>query len=427
MLLEYRAPYPRQAPMHVRPQVEALLPDLISWRRRFHQYPELGFLEEKTSAFVIQHLQSLGWQVRTGVAKTGVVATLKGGQPGKVLAIRADMDALPIQELNKISYASTRPGLMHACGHDGHTAIALGVAKYLAEHRDALKGTVKLLFQPAEESPGGALPMIREGALKNPEVDAVIGLHLWNNLPLGTAGIQAGPIMANADQFILKIQGRGGHGAMPHQTVDAVVVASHVVTALQTIVSRNVNPFESAVVTVGKLNAGSAFNIIAQDATLEGTVRSFSPELADLLPQRIEAVVANICEAFGAAYEFEYIRHYPAVINHPVITQWIQGVAASVLGNVAQVVPERTMGGEDMAYFLKEAPGCYFFLGSANTDKGLDKPHHHPCFDFDEMALALGVEIFVRCTEEFQELAVPSLTEVAQEVFSTSGQAGCSL
>ena len=415
--------------MQVRPQVEALLPDLISWRRRFHQYPELGFLEEQTSAFVIQQLQSLGWQVRTGVAKTGVVATLKGVQPGKVLAIRADMDALPIQELNKISYASTRPGLMHACGHDGHTAIALGVAKYLAEHREALKGTVKLLFQPAEESPGGALPMIQEGALKNPEVDAVIGLHLWNNLPLGTAGIQAGPIMANADQFILKIQGRGGHGAMPHQTLDAVVVASHVITALQTIVSRNVNPFESAVVTVGKLHAGSAFNIIAQEAYLEGTVRSFSLELADLLPQRIEAVVANVCKAFGATYEFEYIRHYPAVINDPVITQWIQGVAAGVLGNVAHVVPERTMGGEDMAYFLKEAPGCYFFLGSANADKGLDKPHHHPCFDSDEMALALGVEIFVRCTEEFQELAVPSLDEITQETvfLIVSGQVGCSL
>jgi len=382
--------------MEIRPSIQVLSPLLSLWRRQFHQFPELGFREVRTSAAVVERLEQWGWQVQAGVATTGVVAVMPGVDPSKTLGFRADMDALAMQELNDVSYRSQHPGVMHACGHDGHTAILLGLAKYLAEHRPA--GTVKLLFQPAEEGLGGAEPMIAEGALTNPTPQAIVGLHLWNNLPLGTVGVKAGPMMANADQFKIVIMGRGGHGAMPQQTVDAVLVAAHVVVALQSIVSRNVNPLDAAVITVGQLHSGSAFNVIAPSATMDGTVRCFTPELAELLPQRLEAVIAGVCQAMGATYHFEYSRHYPAVINNPRITALVERAAGQVLGSV---VSEATLGGEDMSFFLQQVPGCYFFLGSANPELGLDKPHHHPCFDFDERAMAAGVEIFVRCAEDF--------------------------
>ncbi|WP_218082964.1 M20 metallopeptidase family protein [Anthocerotibacter panamensis] len=377
-----------------------MMPLLSLWRRQIHQYPELGFREHLTSAFAADRLKQWGWQVQEGVAQTGIVAVLPGTSSQKVIALRADMDALPMQEYNPVSYRSVHDGVMHACGHDGHTAILLGLAKYLAS-QPTLPGTVKLLFQPAEEGPGGAKPMIESGALQDPQPQAILGLHLWNNLPLGTVGVVPGPLMANTDYFKVLITGQGGHGAMPQQTIDAVVVAAQVVVALQTIVSRNVDPLQAAVVTVGKFHAGSVFNVIAPSATLEGTVRCFAPELAQRLPQRLEQVIAGVCQAMGASYHLEYTRHYPAVINHPEITSLVQSVARKVLDRIEAVVPEQTLGGEDMAFFLQEVPGCYFFLGSANRDLGLDKPHHHPCFDFDERALGLGVEVFTRCIEEF--------------------------
>jgi amidohydrolase len=393
-----------QAPLYptIRPTIQSLQDQLVEWRRHLHRFPELGFKEHLTAAFVQEKLTAWGIAHQSGIAGTGVVAILSGHKPGPVFAIRADMDALPIQEENEVPYRSCHDGIMHACGHDGHTTIALGTAYYLSQHPETFCGTVKIIFQPAEEGPGGAAPMIAEGALKNPDVESIIGLHLWNNLPLGTVGVRSGPLMAAVELFDCTIQGRGGHGAIPQQTVDAIVVGAQVVTALQSIVARNVNPLEAAVVTVGTFNAGKAHNVIADAAELSGTVRYFNPALAELLPQRIEAIIAGICQSYGATYHLNYYKLYPPVINDSEIANLIRSVAGSVVETPAGVTPDcQTMGGEDMSYFLQEVPGCYFFLGSANPARHLAYPHHHPRFDFDERALGMGVEIFVRCVESY--------------------------
>ncbi len=340
---------------HIRPEIQALQLQLIQWRRRLHQKPELGFKEQITSEFIAQQLQEWGIEHQKGIAQTGIVATISSGKPGRVLAIRADMDALPIQEENDVSYRSQHDGVMHACGHDGHTAIALATAYYLSQHSDTFAGTVKIIFQPAEEGPGGAQPMIEAGVLKNPDVDAIIGLHLWNNLPLGTVGVRSGSLMAAVECWRCTILGKGGHGAMPHQTVDSVVVAAQVVNALQTIVARNVDPLESAVVTVGELHAGTALNIIADTARLSGTVRYFNPALSEVIPQRIEQIIAGICQSFGASYDLEYWRLYPPVINNADIAELVRSVAVGVIETPVGIVPEcQTMGGEDMSFFCKK-------------------------------------------------------------------------
>lgn len=389
-------------PAQIRPEIQALQSNLVEWRRGFHQRPELGFQEHLTAEVISQKLTEWGIDHQTEIAKTGIVATISSDRPGPVLAIRADMDALPVQEENQVPYRSEHQGIMHACGHDGHTAIALGTADYLARHRNTFAGTVKLIFQPAEEGPGGAQPMIEAGVLKQPEVDAIIGLHLWNNLPLGTLGVRSGPLMAAVELFRCKIIGKGGHGAMPHQTIDSVVVSAQIVNALQTVVARSLNPLEAAVVTVGELHAGTAMNVIADTADLRGTVRYFNPALAAVISQRIEQIIAGICQSHGATYELDYQHLYPPVINDEKVAQLIQSIAETVVETPAGVVPEcQTMGGEDMAFFLQKVPGCYFFLGSANPAKNLAYPHHHPRFDFDETALGMGVEIFVRCVEQF--------------------------
>lgn len=386
----------------IRLNIRALQPQLVEWRRHLHQRPELGFQEQLTAQFVAQKLQEWGIEHQTGIAKTGIVATISSNRPGPVLAIRADMDALPIQEQNEVPYRSQHDGVMHACGHDGHTAIALGTAYYLSQHREHFAGTVKIIFQPAEEGPGGAKPMIEEGVLKNPDVDAIIGLHLWNSLPLGTVGVRSGALMAAVECFRCTILGKGGHGAMPHQTVDSVVVSAQIVNALQTIVARNVNPLESAVVTVGELHAGTAHNIIADTARMSGTVRYFNPAMEGYLGKRIEQVIAGICQSQGATYELDYWQLYPPVINDVKIAELVRSVASDVVETSAGIVPEcQTMAAEDMAFFLQAVPGCYFFLGSSNPAKNLALPHHHPRFDFDETALAMGVEIFVCCVEKF--------------------------
>ena len=385
----------------VRAEIRDLQSSIVEWRRILHQKPELGFQEQITAEFIRQKLESWGITYQTGIAKTGIVAIIKGKSAGKVLAIRADMDALPIQEANEVEYKSQHDGKMHACGHDGHTAIALATAYYLSQHRD-FSGTVKIIFQPAEEGPGGAKPMIEEGVLKNPDVDAIIGLHLWNNLPLGTVGVRSGALMAAVECFRVSILGRGGHGAMPDQTVDSIVVASQIVNALQTIVSRNVKPLDSAVVTVGELHAGTALNVIADTARMSGTIRYFSPELETLIGKRLEAIIAGVCQMHGASYELNHWQLYPPTINDSAIAELVRSVAAEVVETPVGVVPEcQTMGGEDMSFFLQQVPGCYFFLGSANPEKGLAYPHHHPRFDFDETALSMGVEIFVRCVEKY--------------------------
>ncbi|VEP18519.1 putative amidohydrolase YhaA [Hyella patelloides LEGE 07179] len=387
---------------HIRPEIRDLQTQLVTWRRNIHQKPELGFQEHITAALVSQQLSAWSIPHQTSVAKTGVVAIIEGNQPGKVIAIRADMDALPIQEANEVSYRSQHDGKMHACGHDGHVAIALGTAYYLNQHKEKLSGTVKIIFQPAEEGPGGAKPMIEAGVLKNPDVDAIMGLHLWNNLPLGTIGVRSGALMAAVECFRLHIFGQGGHGAMPDQTIDSIVVGSQIVNALQTIVARNINPLDSAVVTVGEFHGGTALNVIADSVTMSGTVRYFNPQLESFIGERIESIVAGICQSHGATYKLDYWQLYPPTINHPEMAQLVASVANEVVETPLGVVPEcQTMGGEDMSFFLQQVPGCYFFLGSANSDRGLAYPHHHPRFDFDETALGMGVEIFVRCVEKF--------------------------
>lgn len=398
-------PHPASVDLsRVRLAIRSIQPQLVEWRRRLHQKPELGFQEKLTAEFVSLKLQEWGIEHQTGIAQTGIVATIKGEKSPspRTLAIRADMDALPIQELNEVPYCSQHDGVMHACGHDGHTAIALGTAYYLQQHRQDFAGTVKIIFQPAEEGPGGAKPMIESGVLKNPDVDAIIGLHLWNNLPLGTVGVRSGELMAAVEIFDCKIFGKGGHGAIPHQTVDSVVVAAQIVTALQTIVARNVNPLDSAVVTVGSLHAGTTHNVIADTATMKGTIRYFNPAFQGFFSQRIEQIIAGICQSHGAKYDFKYTEVYPPVINDATIAELVRSQAEEVIETPIGIVPEcQTMGGEDMSFFLQEVPGCYFFLGSANPEKDLAYPHHHPRFDFDETALPMGVEIFVRCVEKF--------------------------
>lgn len=386
----------------LRLEIRNLQPQLVEWRRRLHQKPELSFQENLTAQFVSQKLQEWGIEHQTNIAKTGIVATIDSGKPGRVLAIRADMDALPIQEENEVDYRSQHDGIMHACGHDGHTAIALGTVCYLALHKHSFSGKVKFIFQPAEEGPGGAKPMIEAGVLKNPDVDAIVGLHLWNNLPLGTVGVRSGALMAAVEIFECTIFGKGGHGGMPHQTVDAIVVTAQIVSALQAIVARNIDPIDSAVVTVGKFHAGHTHNVIADTAQIGGTVRYFNPAYRGYFDKRIEQVIAGICQSHGANYKLDYSACYPPVINDSKIAELVRGVAESVVETPAGIVPEcQTMGGEDMSFFLQEVPGCYFFLGSANPEKNLAYPHHHPRFDFDETALGMGVEMFVRCVEKF--------------------------
>jgi amidohydrolase len=385
----------------VRLSIRQLLPQLVKWRRQLHQQPELGFQEQQTAALIQRKLTEWGIPHTTGIAQTGIVATIAGRQPGKVLAIRADMDALPIQEINEVPYKSQIPGQMHACGHDGHVTIALGIAYTLSQNPN-FNGTVKIIFQPAEEGPGGAAPMIAAGVLKNPDVDAIIGLHLWNQLEIGTVGVRTGALMAAVEVFRCTIVGKGGHGAIPQQTIDAVVVGAQIVNALQTIVARNIDPIESAVVTVGEFHAGSAVNVIANKATIGGTVRYFNPNYAGYFKARIEQIVAGICQSHGASYELNYEVYYPPVINDGAIADLVRSVAETVVETPIGVTPNcQTMGGEDMSFFLQEVPGCYFFLGSANTAKGLNFPHHHPRFDFDETALPLGIEIFNRCVETY--------------------------
>jgi amidohydrolase len=390
-----------QIQARLRPEIRDLQPQLVEWRRALHQQPELAFQEQLTATYIAQKLQAWGIPHQTEIATTGIVATIAGTEPGPVLAIRADMDALPIQEENEVPYKSQHPGKMHACGHDGHVTIALGVAYYLSHHRD-FRGTVKLIFQPAEEGPGGAKPMIAAGVLQNPTVDAIIGLHLWNNLPLGTVGVRSGALMAAVELFRCTILGKGGHGGMPHQTIDAIVVAAQVVNALQTIVARSIDPLDSAVVTVGQFHAGSASNVIADTAQLSGTVRYFDPKFVDRFGPKLEQIIAGICQSFGAAYEFNYWQLYPPTINDRRMAEFVRSVAENAIETPAGIIPEcQTMGGEDMSFFLQEVPGCYFFLGSANPERDLAYPHHHPRFDFDETVLGMGVELFVRCVEKF--------------------------
>jgi amidohydrolase len=374
-------------------RVEALREQLIAWRRDFHMYPELGFQENRSARIIADQLQELGYQVQTGVAGTGVVGVLDGKQPGPVVMVRFDMDALPITEANEIPYASRNPGVMHACGHDAHMAIGLGLATVMAQRRDDMIGILKLVFQPGEEGMNGAKRMVQEGVLESPRPDVVLSTHVWNNRPVGTIDVTPGAVMAAADKWTCIVRGKGGHGALPDQTVDPIVTAAQITTALQTIVSRNVSPLETAVVSVGTAHGGDAFNVIPAQVELTGTTRTYSPQLREIVLKRMREISEGIATACGAEAELEIIPLTPVVINDIEVTDIVRAAAEVVLGPENVSSGERTMGSEDAAFFLREVPGCYFLLGSANTERGLDAPHHSPNFDFDEDALPLGVAV----------------------------------
>jgi amidohydrolase len=385
----------------------AMKDQLVAWRRDFHRHPELAHQEVRTSGIVAQHLNELGLEVQTGVGKTGVVGVLDGGQPGPTLMLRFDMDALPIHEDNLADYVSQNPGVMHACGHDAHTAIGMGIAQLLAKHRRQLKGTVKFVFQPAEESAGGARSMIDAGVLESPRPDWALGLHVWNDMPVGRAGVGAGPIMAAAGIFKIRVQGRGGHGAQPQQTIDALLAGSAIVNALQTIVARNVDPQQTAVVSVCSFHAGEAFNVIADHAELTGTFRSFDDEVQAAIMRRIREVAEGTAQTLGASATVELTPLTPTTVNDARAAEFVRADAVSVLGGDRVAAEQFTMGAEDMAEFLKRVPGCFFFLGSRNDAKGFNAAHHHPRFDIDEDVLPLGAAILAQSAARY--LSYPSV------------------
>jgi amidohydrolase len=372
-----------------------------SLRRDFHMHPELGFQEVRTAGIVAKELQNLGLEVTTGVGKTGVVAMIEGTRPGPTLLLRADMDALPILEQTGAVYASQNPGVMHACGHDGHTAILLTVAKMLNSARDQFPGTIKLVFQPAEEGQGGAESMITAGVFDNPKVDVTFGLHLWNEKPVGWLGIAEGSTMAGAEKFDITITGKGGHGAMPQGAIDPVLAGAQIVIALQSIVARNVAPLDSAVVSVTQFHGGDAFNVIPQTVELGGTIRTFKPEVRELVLKRASEIATGIAEALGSQAEFKNTRLTPAVVNDPATIKLVQKAAQKILPEltVDESAPI-TMGSEDFAFMMEKVPGCFVFVGSANAERGLNYGHHHPKFDVDERALSQAAALMAQSAVE---------------------------
>jgi len=370
---------------------------IVGIRRELHQIPEPAYTEKKTSARVADHLKAAGLDVQTGIAKFGVVGLLRTERPGPTLMIRADMDALPVTEQTGLSFSSTHPGAMHACGHDAHMAMVLGAALALSKMKDKLKGNIKFIFQPAEEGPGGAKPMIDEGVMENPKVDYAVGCHLWPGSPEGTIGVKAGPIMAAMNRFDIRIIGSEGHGAMPHLCVDALEVGTQVVNALQRIVSRHMNPLKPTVVSVGAFHAGKAFNIIPGEAELCGTTRTFDLEIWNTWELRIRKILQGVCDSMGARFELKFDFGYPPTINDPFMADLVRRCAEEIVGPDKVLEPEPTMGGEDMSYYLQRAKGCFFFLGVGRPGCA---PLHNARFDFNEDVLLLGVETYCRIAQE---------------------------
>jgi amidohydrolase len=375
-------------------EAKALFEYTQAMRRDFHAHPELGFQEVRTAGIVAKELTNLGLEVHTGVGGTGVVALLEGAKPGPVVLVRADMDALPILEETGAPYASQNPGVMHACGHDGHTAVLLTVAKMLNAHRNELAGLVKFMFQPAEEGMGGAEKMIENGVLDNPKVDVALALHVWNEKPVGWVGIAGGPVMAGAEIFKIKVRGKGGHGAVPHLAVDPILAAAQIVSALQGIVARNIAPLQTAVVSVCTIHGGDAFNVIPPVVEMTGTIRTFVPAVRARVLERFEKTVQLIAEGMGCQAEIDLQILTPATVNQPETAARIQGVAHSLFPEAdVDTANYVTMGSEDFASVLQKVPGCFFFIGSANAEKGLDASHHHPKFNIDEAALPRGAAL----------------------------------
>lgn len=362
-------------------------------RRDLHLHPELGFQEIRTSGIVARELQKLGFEVSTGLAKTGVAAVLEGSKPGPVLLLRFDMDALPIQEDTGVDYASLKPGVMHACGHDAHVAIGLTTAQILCHHRSDMHGTVKLMFQPAEEGLGGAEGMIEAGVLDGPKVDAAFALHVWNQKPVGWVAAPPGPLMAGGEIFKVVVEGKGGHGALPQESVDPVVASAQMISALQTIVSRNIAPLEAAVVSVCELNAGDAFNIVPQKAEFSGTIRTFDPAVRQKVIERFDSIVSHIGEALGCTVKSEIRRLTPAVINDPALAEMVTQTAREIFPEPQIDNNYRVMVSEDMAFLMEKVPGCYFMVGAADPRTDTHYGHHHPRFNIDEQVLTNGAAL----------------------------------
>ncbi|WP_342773813.1 amidohydrolase [Cohnella pontilimi] len=384
--------------------LQSLCSDMVNWRRHLHRHPELSFKEYETSRFIADLLESWGLEVRRGLAGgTGVMAKLTGGRPGRTIALRADIDALPIEDEKSTEYKSTVQGVMHACGHDAHTAQLLAAARYYTLHREETAGTRVFIFQPGEEFlPGGAVGMIADGALEG--VDAIYGVHVWSPFPAGVIATRPGPFMACPDEFEVEIIGRGGHAGLPHQAVDALMTGAALVNALQTIVSRSVNPLDSAVVSVGQLHSGTARNVIAERCSVSGTVRTFTPEVRALVRRRMEEVVRHTCETHGAEYRFQFFEGYPPVVNDDHEAKRVFSVAASLFPEAEVRLADPIMAGEDFSYYLEQKPGCFFMVG-AGRDDGTSAPHHHPKFDIDEQAMLVAARMLIGVADDSASLS----------------------
>lgn len=376
---------------------------VIEIRRAIHARPETGYEEFQTSKLAADVLASLGLDVRQGIAGTGIVGVLYGHGPGRTVALRADMDALPIAEDTGLEFASTVPGKMHACGHDGHVAMLLGAAMVLSRMRDVIRGNVKFIFQPSEERTGGALPMIEEGVLEDPHVDAVFAAHLWPDVPFGCVGVHHGPAMAALDEIHIEIYGKGGHVATPHKSIDAVVGAASFVLEVQSIISRETDPTEPAVVSIGQISGGTAYNAIADKVVLSGTVRVVNPDLREIMKKKIGDRLCGLQKSRGINYKFDYKFGYPPVINDSEMARFVQEMAGQVLGkDRAFQITRPAMVGEDFAYFLQRVPGAIFLLGVGDSTVG-NYPLHHPKFMFNEDALGLGVQVLSQIAVSYLE------------------------
>jgi amidohydrolase len=382
----------------LRGAVDEIMPGVVADRRWLHQHPELGYQEFQTATFIEDRLRSLGVEdIRTGVGGTGITGIIRGGLgQGRVVGLRADMDALPILEENEVEYVSLRPGTMHACGHDGHVSMLLGTARMLIERRDQFAGSVKLFFQPAEEGGGGALTMIQDGALDDLMPDAMFGIHLWNTVPVGTIHARVGPMMVGGDGFTITIHGKGGHGAMPNLCVDPIVTAAAVINALQTVVSRTNNPLLPAVCTIGTIHAGEASNVIPDTVTMGGTIRFYDQAQRMTMRKRLTEIVETTAAAYGARAEVDLEWGVPSTDNDPEMTAIVRECAAGVVGAEHVSDGDLLMVSEDMSEFLTRVPGCYFLVGTMNEARGLNWGHHTSRFDIDEDALAIGIETMTR-------------------------------
>ncbi len=382
-------------------QAKDLFPYTRDLRRDFHRHPELGFQEHRTAEIIVRELSNLeDMVIQTRIAGTGVVATLEGGKPGRVILLRFDMDALPVTENTGVNYSSEKVGVMHACGHDGHLAIGLTAVRLLHAGRENLPGTIKFVFQPAEEGLGGALAMIAEGILSDPIPDLVLALHLWNEKPLGWIGITDGLMMSASETFQVQITGKGGHGGKPHEAIDPIVAAAGIINTLQSVVSREIPPLDSGVITVSSIHGGEAHNVIPEEVILSGTIRSFTVETRDLLLKRFHEVVEQTAAAYLCHTKVTIVGISPAVNNDPKIAAVLRRTASELFPQAVIDQGYRTMASEDMAFMMQDIPGCFCLIGSANSDRGLDAKHHQPEFNFDEQALTQGTALLVSAVYE---------------------------